>query len=185
MDWPVFFIPSQFLSPPPLLLVQLHRYIPVAVWGSKDLLKRAKYQQQETKQHQSRLEVIVYSQIKFLRHFSKRSLTLMEVFTVLLTQCGHYQPFFLPGLLPPTIIPAYQSHHVYIHWSMETIATLEWRYGFWLIGPPVLWVLYSYSASLSLPHHLALGSSLKFTNLSPVHTCYKSITVPSCVLLCQ
>ena len=38
-------------SPPPF------RYIPVAVLGSKDLLKRAKHQQQETKQHQSRLEV--------------------------------------------------------------------------------------------------------------------------------
>ena len=33
------------------------RYIPVTVLGSKDLLKRAKHQQQETKQHQSRLEV--------------------------------------------------------------------------------------------------------------------------------
>ncbi|CAI8051389.1 Nuclear pore complex protein Nup54 [Geodia barretti] len=33
------------------------KYIPVAILGSKDLLKRAKHQQQETKQHQSRLEV--------------------------------------------------------------------------------------------------------------------------------
>jgi nuclear pore complex protein Nup54 len=34
------------------------KYIPVAILGSKDLLKRAKHQQQETKQHQSRLEII-------------------------------------------------------------------------------------------------------------------------------
>jgi nuclear pore complex protein Nup54 len=64
------------------------KYIPVAVLGSKDLLKRAKHQQQETKQHQSRLEIIS-AEISELQ--SRRAVTSakMEEYRRKLFDLGH------------------------------------------------------------------------------------------------
>ena len=121
------------------------RYIPVAVWGSKELLKRAKHQNQETKQHKSRLEVIPTDQA-LTQSFpqAERSLICQE-WPHILPHNVAIIALLLPVALSPTIIPAYQYLMCTLAPGNHSNAGV--RYGFWLSGPPGLWgAFYSHSA---------------------------------------